>query len=231
MKPSLPRLIEKALLEKDGLDFVIGVDEAGRGPLAGPVVAGACVYLRDELINGVTDSKQISEEDREGVYDDLRKSAGLFWATAAVDHTRIDEINILQATFEAMTEAVLILLEKISTKFKNPKFHILIDGNKIPPKLKHLNCTALVKGDAREFVVAAASVFAKVTRDRIMLELDARFPIYGFKQHKGYPTAAHCAAISRSGPCPFHRMTFAPLKHMKKPPQNRRSARLAIRGA
>jgi ribonuclease HII len=221
------------------------------------VVAGACAYLVDALISGVTDSKQINEKDRETVYENLRKAKGVIWATASVDHKRIDEINILQATFEAMSQSVLSVIDQLSGRFRSPRFHVLIDGNKVPPQLKHLNCTAVVKGDAREFIIAAASVFAKVTRDRIMYDLDTKFPVYGFKQHKGYPTGDHCRAISQHGPCPYHRLTFAPLKTMnltakKKPAtvkqklpasgegslfvksaigQVRRSARLCPRGA
>lgn len=214
---SLPRTIEEGLLAAESIDFVIGVDEAGRGPLAGPVVAGACVYLGKAIIPGVTDSKQISEEDREIVYDSLVKTKDLIWSTAAVDHKRIDEINILQATFEAMTMAVHAVVEEAEKLFgRDVKFHILIDGNKVPPQLKCFNCTAVVKGDAREFIIAAASVFAKVDRDKMMIELDKQFPVYGFKQHKGYPTGDHRSAIHSHGPCPYHRMTFAPLKHMKQ---------------
>ena len=232
---SLPRLIEDKLLET--VDFVIGVDEAGRGPLAGPVVAGACIYLRRAVIPGVTDSKQINEETRDVVYDSLTKADDLIWATASIDHKRIDEINILQATFEAMSQAVHEVLAAATKRFgREVNFHVLIDGNKVPPQLKHFNCTPVVKGDAREFIIAAASVFAKVSRDRIMFELDDMYPVYGFRQHKGYPTGDHCSAIYKHGPCPYHRMTFAPLKHMepdevKKPKSEKKRATAVEEGS
>ena len=218
MQESLPRTLETKLSTE--FDFVIGVDEAGRGPLAGPVVASACVYLLKEFdlnpILGVTDSKQItSEETREMVHDTLIESADILWATCEVDNRRIDEINILQATFEAMTIAVESLLTQLRNKFKSKfNFHIFIDGNKIPPKLAQYPCTALVKGDGKEFVIAAASVIAKVTRDKIMHSIHLKHPEYNFAQHKGYPTADHSSAIYKHGPTSYHRLTFAPLKHM-----------------
>jgi ribonuclease HII len=214
---TLPRTIEERLMKDQSLDFVIGVDEAGRGPLAGPVVAGACVFLTPkELIRGVKDSKQIDEKGREELYEVLSKRTDdVIWAVGEIDNNRIDEINILQSTFEAMTAAAESVIQQLGKTFKNPKFHILIDGNKVPPQLKaKYECTAVVKGDGKEFIIGAASVFAKVTRDRIMYQLHDKYPQYNFAQHKGYGTASHFQAVFKYGPCEYHRFTFAPIKHM-----------------
>jgi ribonuclease HII len=150
----------------------------------------------------------------------IRGNEELVFKTASVDNNTIDEINILQATFKAMSESVLSVIEEV--KGRNPKasFSILIDGNKVPPQIitmqgrgdiQHAQC--VIKGDSIEFVIAAASICAKVERDLMMRKIDIEFPFYGFSQHKGYPTASHVAAISRQGPCKYHRMTFRPLKN------------------
>ena len=233
--PSLPRHNEKRLhgLVKDAIHFVIGVDEAGRGPLAGPVVAAAFAILSTgkslpptpkSLSAGVTDSKQLSEPARELVFHQRIQGNSLVkYQCSVVDNRKIDKINILQATFEAMTESALKLISDIKHTHPGACFSILIDGNKIPPKLKDSghHTEFLIKGDSIEFVIAAASICAKVERDRIMYELDKQFPMYGFGQHKGYPTGSHVAAIKAHGPCKFHRMTFAPLKFMKKESKKR----------
>jgi ribonuclease HII len=196
-------------LWQSGLARVAGVDEAGRGPLAGPVVAAAAILpprwaetgLPAELA-GLNDSKQLTETQREKYFEFLTRCAEIEFAVALVDAGIIDEINILQATHRAMNEALAQL---------NPlPPHALVDGR--PVKTLRVPQTAIVKGDARSYSIAAASVLAKVTRDRLMLDYHAQFPAYGFDEHKGYGTAKHLAAIARHGACAIHRQTFAPLK-------------------
>ena len=189
------------------LTRVAGVDEAGRGPLAGPVVAAAAILpsrwaeagLPAELA-GLNDSKQLTEAQREKFFTFLTTCAEIEFAIALVDADVIDEINILQATHRAMNDALAQL---------NPK-HALVDG--CPVKTMRVPQTAIVKGDARSYSIAAASVLAKVTRDRLMLEYHVQFPEYSFDAHKGYGTAKHLAAIGKHGACPIHRKSFAPLK-------------------
>jgi ribonuclease HII len=196
-------------LWRSGIARVAGVDEAGRGPLAGPVVAATAILpprwaesgLPTELA-GLNDSKQITETQREKYFEFLTRCAEIEFGIALVDAGVIDEINILQATHRAMNAA----LEKL-----NPlPPHALVDGR--PVKTLRVPQTAIVKGDARSYSIATASVLAKVTRDRLMLEYAAQFPEYGFAEHKGYGTAKHLAAIAQHGACPIHRKTFAPLK-------------------
>ncbi|HEY4417801.1 MAG TPA: ribonuclease HII [Verrucomicrobiae bacterium] len=196
-------------LWQSGIPRVAGVDEAGRGPLAGPVVAAAAILparwgqsgLPAEL-SGLNDSKQLTESQRETFFDFIVACGEIEFAVARVDADVIDNINILQATHRAMNDALAKL---------NPlPPHALVDGR--PVKTLRVPQTAIVKGDARSFSIAAASVLAKVTRDRLMLEFHAQFPGYGFAEHKGYGTAKHLAAITEHGACPIHRMTFAPLK-------------------
>jgi ribonuclease HII len=192
-----------------GVMRVAGVDEAGRGPLAGPVVAAAAIlpprWLETGLpveLAGLNDSKQLTEAQREKFFEFLTTCAEIEFAIAAVDAGVIDEINILQATHRAMNDALAQL---------NPlPPHALVDGR--PVKTLRVPQTAIVKGDARSYSIAAASVLAKVTRDRLMLKFHKQFPEYDFAQHKGYGTAKHLAAIEKFGACPIHRMTFAPLK-------------------
>ena len=188
---------------------VAGVDEAGRGPLAGPVVAAAAILpprwaqtgLPAEL-SGLNDSKQLSETQREKYFTFLTGCDEIEFGVALVSAAVIDQINILQATHRAMNDA----LGQLSPL---PP-HALVDGR--PVKTLRVPQTAIVKGDARSYSIAAASVLAKVTRDRLMRELSAQFPEYGFAEHKGYGTAKHLAAIAKHGACPIHRQTFAPLK-------------------
>ena len=196
-------------LWQSGIARVAGVDEAGRGPLAGPVVAAAAILpprwaqsgLPAELA-GLNDSKQLTEAQREMYFEFLTTCAEIEFAIAAVDAGVIDEINILQATHRAMNDAL--------TRLAPLPPHALVDGR--PVKTLRVPQTAIVKGDARSYSIAAASVLAKVTRDRRMLEYHAQWPEYGFAEHKGYGTAKHLAAIAKHGACPIHRMTFAPLK-------------------
>ena len=188
-----------------GKKIVCGVDEAGRGPLAGPVVAAACVFPEDLVIDAINDSKQMTEEEREEVYEELMANDQVIKSVCVIDHERIDEINILEATMQAMAKSV----EGLSTRAD----WVLIDGNRIPPPLVD-RAEAIVKGDAKSVCIAAASVLAKVTRDRMMLKIHDEFPAYGFDQHKGYGVKAHMDAIHKHGPCPYHRKTFAPMKYM-----------------
>ncbi len=192
-----------------GLRRVAGVDEAGRGPLAGPVVAAAAIlpphWAETGLpaaLAGLNDSKQLTEAKREQYFAFLTQCAGIECAIAEVAAGVIDAINILQATHRAMNDA----LGRLSPL---PP-HALVDGR--PVKSLRVPQTAIVKGDARSYSIAAASVLAKVSRDRLMLQYHAQWPQYGFAEHKGYGTAKHLAAIARHGPCPIHRLTFAPLK-------------------
>ncbi len=181
----------------EDVSFLCGIDEAGRGPLAGPVVAAACVLPRGLDICYLNDSKKLSEKRREELYDIIREKA-VAWGVGIVDHTVIDEINILQATYEAMRIAVG-QLGLVPGMLLNDA--VTIPGLDIPQ-------LPIVHGDAKSVSIAAASILAKVTRDRIMLEYDRRYPGYGFAKHKGYGTAEHIAAIRSLGPCPIHRRTF-----------------------
>jgi ribonuclease HII len=199
---------ERALRQQN-VARVAGVDEAGRGPLAGPVVAAAAILpakwaetgLPREL-EGLNDSKQLTEMQREKFFVFITTCGEIEFAVAQTDAAQIDEINILQATHRTMNDALAKL---------NPQpQHALVDGR--PVKTMRVPQTAIVKGDARSYSIAAASVLAKVTRDRLMLEFDRQFPAYGFAGHKGYGTARHLAAIAAHGPCPIHRRSFAPLK-------------------
>lgn len=177
--------------------ILAGVDEAGRGPLAGPVVAAAVILPPDTVIEGLNDSKKLSEKRREELFDVIKDKA-LAYAVYSVDEKRIDEINILQATFEAMRGAVGALEVR-------PEL-VLVDGNRSPGL--ELPCETVVKGDSKSMATAAASVIAKVTRDRYMRKMAEVYPGYGFEKHKGYGTKAHYEAIERLGICDIHRRTF-----------------------
>ena len=181
---------------------IAGVDEAGRGPLAGPVTVAAVILDPARTIAGLNDSKQLSERKREALYPLILERA-LAWRIEFVEADEIDRLNILQATLTGMQRA----LEGLAI---TPQ-HALIDGNRIP---NHLPCpaTAIIGGDASEPAISAASILAKVSRDRRMLELHAHYPHYGFDRHKGYPSAAHRAALLTHGPCPEHRRSYAPVR-------------------
>lgn len=192
-----------------GLMRIAGVDEAGRGPLAGPVVAAAVMFpecwLKEGLpeeLNGLNDSKQLTERQRERFFEALIASSEIQFAIAQMDAARVDEINILQATHRAMNDAL--------AQLRPVPQHALVDGTRV--KTLRFPQTPIVKGDSRSYSIAAASVLAKVTRDRLMVEYHERWPAYGFADHKGYGTAQHLAAIAEHGPCPIHRRSFAPLK-------------------
>ena len=182
----------------EGFTTVGGVDEAGRGPLAGPVCAAAVILPQDLEIEGLNDSKKLTEKRREALYDVIVREA-VAYGIAFADEKEIDEINILQATFLAMRRAV----EQLSVR---PSI-VLVDGNR-EPELGDLPVKTIVKGDSLSANIAAASILAKVTRDRFMLEQDAIYPQYGFAVHKGYGTKAHYAALTQYGACPIHRRSF-----------------------
>ena len=196
-------------LWQSGVARVAGVDEAGRGPLAGPVVAAAAILparwaesgLPAEL-TGLNDSKQLTEAQREKYFEFITTGGEIEFGIAEISAAVIDEINILQATHRAMNDAL--------ARLNSLPPHALVDGR--PVKTLRVPQTAIVKGDARSYSIAAASVLAKVTRDRLMLQYHAQWPEYGFAEHKGYGTAKHLAAIAKHGACPIHRKTFAPLK-------------------
>jgi len=237
----------------------MGIDEAGRGPLAGPVVAAAVILPQN--IPGIADSKTLTNEShREELYEKIMATPGVQWAVAVVDAKRIDAINILQASLEAMRFAAQALIAPASllqgerivpkasaelsgsyvicpphiidcndptgstansagggrepTANNNTKFYYaLIDGNRLPTNMP-CDSEAIVKGDSKEFSIAAASILAKVTRDRLMHEYDVLYPQWSLARHKGYPTAAHRETVRKCGASPIHRRTFAPLKHM-----------------
>ena len=185
-------------LYSDKIQYICGIDEAGRGPLAGPVVVGAVILPKDSFIEGVNDSKKISEKKREKIYERIIENA-ISYSVGIVDEEGIDEINILNATKLALTTAIkglevkpdLILVDALNN----------IDTCGIPYK-------SIIKGDANEYSIAAASIIAKVTRDRIMGQWDEIYPEYGFAKHKGYGTAAHIQVIKEKGPCKIHRKSF-----------------------
>lgn len=191
-------LAHEARLRARGLRFIGGIDEAGRGPLAGPVVAAVVVLPEKIRIRGLNDSKQLTELQRETIFEKLMAREDISWAAAILEPEEIDRINILRATHEAMRRAVAALGIALE--------HVLIDG--LPVNPFPVPQTALVGGDGLCYSIAAASVIAKVTRDRLMVERDALYPAYGFAQHKGYGTPQHLAALKEHGPCPLHRRTF-----------------------
>ena len=196
-KSSLP---EQATLAWDVPGLVAGVDEAGRGPLAGPVVAAAVILDDLRPIPGLNDSKKLSAARREALFDEIRAKA-LCCSVAEASVEEIDRLNILQATMLAMRRAVQGL------RLKPAK--VLVDGNRLPPL--EVLAEAIVGGDAKVAAISAASILAKVTRDRQLIELHQRHPEYGFDRHKGYGTADHLAALRRHGPLPVHRRSFAPV--------------------
>ncbi len=187
---------EKEALAK-GYKSVCGVDEAGRGPLAGPVCAAAVILPEGVIIDGVNDSKKLSEKKRESLFDVIREQA-LSYSIAYATIDEIEEINILNATMLAMRRAIDGLDIKAD--------YAMIDGNKIPPI--DIDAECIVKGDAKSMSIACASILAKVSRDRLLYKYAEEYPMYGFDKHKGYGTAAHREAILKYGPCPYHRKSF-----------------------
>ena len=191
-------------LYNKGITLIAGIDEVGRGPLCGPVVACACIMPVNYQLEGLNDSKKISEKKREKLYDILVKDA-IAYGIGEVSPKRIDEINILEASKEAMRIAVNNLNIK-------PE-HLLIDAVSINTSIPE---TPIIKGDAKSMNIAAASIIAKVTRDRMMIELDKKYPEYGYKKHKGYPTKAHIDAVKKYGVKDFYRFTFSPISDLIK---------------
>ena len=242
---TLPRTREMELLQtRPGVSFIVGVDEAGRGPLAGPVVAAA-ILSSCATVEGICDSKQLAKEEvRDELYQRLVSSANIRYAVAVVDAKTIDEINILQATYEAMRMAASGVLGLESVRYEsslsithegnyvvtgatdengksvsgdsplNPA-HVfsLIDGNRMPPSFPS-EAEVMIKGDGREYLIGAASILAKVSRDTLMHQYHEQYPHFLLDQHKGYGTAKHMQLVALHGPLPIHRMTFAPLKYI-----------------
>jgi len=179
------------------LAYVAGIDEAGRGPLAGPVVAAAVILPKDIFLPFLNDSKKVTEKRRDVLFDEIKQNA-IAYVIGIASNTLIDEINILQATYEAMREAINSLEKKPDV--------LLVDAVHIPDI--NIKQVGIVKGDAKSVNIAAASILAKVTRDRIMAEYDKIYPDYGFASNKGYGTATHIAALKEVGPCAIHRKSF-----------------------
>ena len=207
MKPLSGEKLEKELARLEAMReyedtyaacaYICGIDEAGRGPLAGPVVAAAAVLPKDCQIFYLNDSKKLSEKKRDLLFDEIKEKA-VAYGIGIVSPQVIDEINILQATYEAMRQAISQL---------NVIPEILLNDAVTIPGVDIMQ-VPIVKGDAKSVSIAAASILAKVTRDRMMMEYDQIYPEYGFAEHKGYGTAAHIAALKEYGPCPIHRRTF-----------------------
>lgn len=222
-----PTIYEEKKLWKKGYQYVIGLDEVGRGPLAGPVVA-ACVSInpkfkyRDSKLK-VNDSKKLTEKQREELYEILTNHPAILWGIGVVSEKVIDKINILEATKLSMKHAIDNLNSKLETlnskqipnsKYENQKHKIflLIDGNfKIDTSIPQMS---IIKGDAKVFSIATASIIAKVTRDRMMIQFHKKYPQYGFDQHKGYGTALHLKNLKNHGPCKIHRKTFWPVSRL-----------------
>ena len=195
---------EKELFEK-GVNNIAGTDEAGRGPLFGPVVAACVVLPKDFKLDGLTDSKKLSEKKRNIFYDYITKNS--IWAVGIVSAKEIDEINIYQASKKAMLEAIKKVQKQIKIDY------ILTDAMPIDYEIPVM---PIVKGDAKSITIAAASVIAKVTRDNMMYEIDKKYPEYGFKNHKGYPTKKHLEAIDKYGLIEGYRLTYGPVAKIKE---------------
>ena len=208
----LERLKEIKKIEEElylkGTTSIAGIDEAGRGPLAGPVVVACVVMPRDSMIEGVNDSKKVSEKKREKLYEEIIKEA-IGYGVGIMSQEEIDRINILNATKEGLTTAIKELerdLKEKNRNFDKPEI-ILVDAlTKIDTD--HIPYKSIIKGDAKSYSIAAASIIAKVTRDRIMRQWAEVYPMYGFERHKGYGTAMHISAIKEYGLCPLHRRSF-----------------------
>lgn len=185
-----------------GYSLIAGIDEAGRGPLAGPVVAAACIIPEGVFVVGVDDSKKLSAEKRNELFNQITSHSQIKVGIGVVSHEDIDRINIFQATIQAMLMAV----EQLDV---SPDF-LLVDGLKLPHPT--IPCEKIIDGDQKSHSIASASILAKETRDRLMVDFDKQWPQYGFAQHKGYGTANHLAALTLHGPCPIHRRSFSPIK-------------------
>jgi ribonuclease HII len=210
---------EKKLISR-GYKLVIGIDEAGRGPLAGPVVAAATTLKNKNFLNSGTDlkltkfirdSKTLSEKQRESLYDFIWEN--FYVGVGICDHKTVDRINILEATYLAMKKAVTSLSHSMEHKTWNSKKIILVDGNKTIPNLS-IEQHAVINGDKIVKSISAASIIAKVTRDRMMIKKHEIYPNYGFNKHKGYGTALHLKKLKKHGPCKIHRRSFNPVKQL-----------------
>ena len=206
---SLDRFIHERKWLAKGCSFIAGIDEVGRGPLAGPVVASAAMFSPKVIIDGlpdslcdVNDSKKLSAKKREKLFDALNEFDGVSFGVSIIDPDEIDRINILQATHKAMRESLASLGQKPD--------YLLVDGRPVESLGKAQS--AIVKGDSLSYSIGAASIFAKVTRDRMMIQFDIEFPGYGFASNKGYGTKEHLNGLSDMGPCPIHRLSFAPIR-------------------
>lgn len=216
-KQTKPRFVPRSrIIKQNAGEIVAGVDEAGRGPLAGPVVVAAVVLDPNRPIDGLDDSKKLTEHRREELYVLVRERATT-WAVVEIGPTEIDRINILQATLLGMKQAVEQLVP--------PPSLALIDGKQSP----ELDCAVrtIVHGDSLEPAISAASIVAKVTRDGLMKKHHADYPHYGFDRHKGYPTAEHLSRLARYGPCPIHRRSFAPVRKLLQEPACGRATRMS----
>jgi ribonuclease HII len=203
-----------------GFDFVLGIDEAGRGPLAGPVVASVAILkdfkslnLEDKRWNFIRDSKTLSEKQRESMFDFIHEN--FYVGVGICDHLTIDRMNILEASFLAMKKAVTDFQNTQKELLRNKNCIVLVDGNKVIPSFS-LEQVAIVSGDKLVKSIAAASIIAKVTRDRIICEADKLYPQYGLAKHKGYGTKMHMEALKKYGACPIHRQSFEPMKSWTK---------------
>lgn len=199
--------IEEKLYD-EGITSIAGIDEAGRGPLAGPVVVASVIMPRKSMIEGVNDSKKVSEKKREKLYEEIINEC-IAYGVGIIDQEEIDKINILNATKEGLTKAIKEMennLKEKKQKIEKPEI-ILVDAlTKIDTD--HIPYRSIIKGDSKSYSIAAASIIAKVTRDRIMRQWDEVYPMYGFAKHKGYGTVAHMEAIREYGLCPLHRRSF-----------------------
>jgi len=202
MRSRHPNLYDNEKLYYEKYHWLAGVDEAGRGPLAGPLVVAAVILSPSAPIEGVYDSKQLNAQDRESLYEQIVRQC-LCYAVVEISPAEIDAINILQATLKGMKEAIESLAQRPD--------YILIDGNQVPEGYR-LKALPVIKGDCVYASIAAASIVAKVTRDRIMDKYHAEYPQYGFLRNKGYGTPEHLKALDTYGPCPIHRMSFTPVQ-------------------
>lgn len=195
-------------LYNEGITSIAGIDEAGRGPLAGPVVVASVIMPKESMIEGVNDSKKVSEKKREKLYEEIINEC-IAYGVGIINQEEIDKINILNATKEGLTKAIKEMennLKEKNQKIEKPEI-ILVDAlTKIDTD--HIPYRSIIKGDSKSYSIAAASIIAKVTRDRIMRQWDEVYPMYGFAKHKGYGTAAHMEAIREYGLCPLHRRSF-----------------------
>lgn len=203
----MPSLFFESEKQQEGFQYIAGIDEAGRGPLAGPVSAAAVILPESFSHDLLNDSKKLSEKRREMLYEEFTQCEDICWAISHAEVDEIDSVNILKSTHAAMVRAAEALCPK-------PDF-CLIDGLDVPGF--PLPSEGIVKGDGKSFSIAAASILAKVSRDRLMLQYAVMYPEYGFERHKGYGTKQHLEALRKHGPCPIHRKSFAPVAQLNLP--------------